>query len=80
MKVSVVITCWNGKDLLEKNLPKVLKAKEYKNNKIEEILIVDDASTDDSVAFLSENYSQIRVVKHKVNLGYAAVCLSLIHI
>lgn len=74
MKVSVVITCWNGQNLLEKNLSKVLMAKEHANNKIEEILVVDDASTDGSVAFLSKDYPQIRVVEHKINLGYAAVC------
>lgn len=74
MSVSIVITCWNGKKLLEKNLPAVVKASENTKNKISEIIVVDDGSTDDSVAFLHKNYSQIKMVKHKINLGYAAVC------
>lgn len=72
MKVSIVIPNWNGKKLLEKNLNSVLKAKNYKKNNILEIIIVDDASTDDSVDFLEKNYSKdIRLIKHAKNRGFA---------
>lgn len=52
MDVSVVITCWNGKQLLEKNLPSVLEAANNPENRIKEIIVVDDGSTDDSVEYL----------------------------
>lgn len=54
MDVSVIITCWNGKDLLSKNLPLVVEAARNKENRISEIIIVDDGSTDDSVEYLKK--------------------------
>ncbi|PIP53379.1 glycosyl transferase, partial [Candidatus Beckwithbacteria bacterium CG23_combo_of_CG06-09_8_20_14_all_34_8] len=45
MKISIVIPNYNGQKLLEENLPEVLKA----INKEDEIIVVDDASTDGSV-------------------------------
>lgn len=74
MEVSVVITCWNGKLLLEKNLPSVLKAAKNPKNKIKEIIVVDDASADDSVEFLKNNFPEVKTIVHKVNQGYGAVC------
>jgi GT2 family glycosyltransferase len=74
MDVSVVITCWNGRKLLEKNLPLVLKASANSKNKIKEIIVVDDASSDDSVFFLKEKFPEVKVVKHQKNQGYSAVC------
>lgn len=75
MEVSVVITCWNGKKLLEKNLPSVIKAKNNPGNHIVEIIVVDDGSTDDSVAFLKNNYSkEIHLVEQEKNFGYAITC------
>lgn len=80
-----MIACWNGKELLEKNLPSVIKASENPRNKIEEILIVDDGSTDGSMNYLQTAYSRqltatksgellIRIIRHKKNLGYSATC------
>lgn len=74
MNVSIVITCWNGKQLLEKNLPQVISAWENPKNQIDEVLVVDDASTDDSVSYLEKNFPQVRIVKQERNLGYAATC------
>jgi len=79
MSVSVVITCWNGMSLLEKNFPTVLVAARNPKNKISEIIIVDDDSADNSVEYIRQLIKQnpeisIRLVKHPKNLGYAAVC------
>lgn len=74
MDVSVVVTCWNGKELLEKNLPYLIKASKNSDNRIREIIVVDDASTDDSVEFVRQH--AIKVIEHKNNLGYSAVCNS----
>lgn len=76
IKLSVVIPNWNGKRLLEKNLPAVSKACQEWAETDWEIIVLDDASTDDSLAFLKENYPQLKVVVHKKNQRFAAVCNS----
>ncbi|MCL5091054.1 MAG: glycosyltransferase [Patescibacteria group bacterium] len=74
MDVSIIITCWNGKKLLEKNLPAVIKAAKNPRNRIKEILVVDDASLDDSVKFLEENFPETKVIRQPKNFGYAVTC------
>jgi GT2 family glycosyltransferase len=73
MKISVVIPNFNGKDLLEKNLPKIYEElKNYQNGNFE-IIVVDDASTDDSVSYLkglSKDYNSKILVNEK-NLGFS---------
>ena len=71
-KVSVVIPNYNGKKLLGKNLPEVLKAKQNSKNQIIEIIVVDDASFDGSVGFLKKTFPQIRLIKHKKNRGFSS--------
>lgn len=72
MKVSIVIPNYNGRQLLGSNLPLVYEAKEKKENNIKEIIIVDDASTDESVSFIKNNFPDIRLVKHTQNRGFPA--------
>lgn len=79
MNVSVVITCWNGRKLLEKNLPSVLKAASNKDNNIKEIIVVDDGSTDDSVNYIQGlgfrvQGLEIKLIVHDKNYGYAKTC------
>lgn len=71
MKVSVVIPNFNGRKLLEKNLPSVLGAFKNKVNNIIEIIVVDDGSTDDSISFLKKNYTDIKLIKHTKNRGFS---------
>lgn len=66
-KVAVIIPNWRGRKLLERNLPAVVSASEEA-----EIIVVDDASPDESNDFLKKNYPQIKLVKHKQNRGFAA--------
>ena len=66
-KVSIVIINYNGRKYLEQFLPSVL-AETYSNM---EIIVADNASTDDSVAFLRSVYSGIRIIELKRNHGYA---------
>lgn len=70
--VSVVIPNLNGEKLLEKNLPKLIAAKDYAPNGIMEIIIIDDGSWDGSVNFLKKNYPDIRLFKHTANRGFSA--------
>lgn len=71
-KVSIVIPNYNGRALLEKNLPKVFEAKDYLKNSIIEVIIVDDASFDESVSLIKKNFPQIRLIKHKKNRGFSS--------
>ena len=71
-KVSVVMPNLNGKELLEKNLPKLIAAKNYTPNSILEIIIVDDGSWDDSVALIKDKFPSVRLIRHKINRGFSA--------
>lgn len=67
MKVAVVILNYNGKKMLEKFLPSVVKCTpEYA-----EVVVADNASTDDSLSFLAQNYPYIRTVVLDKNYGFA---------
>lgn len=74
MIISLIISNFNGKDLLEKNLTFVLSAvNEYKDGEVE-IMIVDDCSTDESVKFIEINYPQIKLIVKDKNTGFADSC------
>ena len=66
--VSVVIPNWNGRDLLEKNLPSIFVA--FGANSKHELIVVDNASTDGSVAFLREAFPDVTVLALDQNLGF----------
>lgn len=67
MKVAVVILNWNGRKFLEKFLPSVVA----NNNSYSEIIVADNNSTDDSIAFLKQFYPQIKVIINSENGGFA---------
>jgi len=69
--VSIVIPNYNGQRLLAKNLPKVISTIGEA-----EIIVVDDASKDQSVDFVKRNFPQVKVVRHDVNKRFAAACNS----
>lgn len=60
----IIIVNYNGKELLEKSLPSVVKYTDA------DICVVDNNSTDDSLSFLKNNYPNINVVESEENLGY----------
>ena len=66
-KVAVVILNWNGRYFLEKFLPSVFNSS-YSHV---DFVVGDNASTDDSVSFVRENYPAIRIIQNEVNLGFA---------
>lgn len=66
MKVAIVILNWNGQSLLEKFLPSVLQ---YSGDAT--IYVADNASTDDSVSYVTDNYAEITIIQNSVNGGYA---------
>ncbi|MFH1970802.1 MAG: glycosyltransferase [Patescibacteria group bacterium] len=69
--VSIIIPNFNGEDLIAKNLPKVLEAKNFKENRIIEIIIIDDASFDNSVKIIKKDFPQVKLIKHSKNRGFS---------
>lgn len=66
MKVAVVILNWNGRELLEKFLPSVVAYSKEAN-----IYVADNASSDTSIAFVSEHFPSVEIIHNKENGGYA---------
>ncbi len=66
-KVAVVILNWNGKNWLEKFLPSV---EEHTSHEDYEIIVADNGSTDDSIAFLKERHPKISIIALDKNYGF----------
>jgi len=71
--ISIIIPSWDGKDLLEKYLPSVIRAANFYKGETE-IIVVDDGSTDGSIQFLKANYPLIKLIFLKDNQGFAKAC------
>lgn len=66
MNLAIVILNWNGKNWLEKFLPNVIQYSETT-----EIYVIDNASTDDSVSFLKQDFPSVKIIQNKENFGFA---------
>jgi GT2 family glycosyltransferase len=66
-KISVVIPNWNGKKYLETCLNS-LKSQTLDNY---EVIIVDNGSEDDSVSYIKNNFSFVKVIGLEKNEGFA---------
>ena len=67
--ISIIVTNWNSVKLLQKYFPQVIKTAEL----AQEIIFADDASTDDSVEYISNLKKinpKIRIISQKTNLGF----------
>ena len=65
--VAIVILNWNGKHYLQQFLPSVL-ATSYSNLRI---VVADNGSADDSIAFLKQSFPQVEVIILTKNFGFA---------
>lgn len=75
MKLSFIIPNYNGSQLLKKNLPAVFKAAVFYHDKTGndfEIIIPDDASSDDSPEVISGLPFPVRFMQHTKNVGFAS--------
>jgi GT2 family glycosyltransferase len=61
MLVHVLVLNYSGRHLLEQCLPSVVHAAESSRHRCE-VVVIDNASTDDSVAWLARQFPQVRVV------------------
>ena len=66
--VAIVILNWNGEKLLSQYLPSVI---EHSQDEGVEIIVADNHSDDGSVAFLKQNFPQIRILQLDQNYGFA---------
>ena len=65
--VSIIIICWNNKKFLRDCIASIY-SQSYSNY---EIILTDNASSDDSVEFTQKNYPTVRIIKNRINLGFA---------
>ena len=66
-KTAIVILNWNGSKMMQQYLPNVIE-----NSKDEaEVIIADNASTDDSMQMLSREFLQLRTIVLDKNYGFA---------
>ncbi|RST28260.1 glycosyltransferase family 2 protein [Chryseobacterium lacus] len=66
-RLAIAILNWNGKKWLEKFLPSVVQ-----HSPEADIYIIDNASEDDSVTFVENNFPSVRVIQNSKNEGFAA--------
>ena len=66
MKIAVVLLNWNGQKLLEQFLPALVQYSPEAT-----LYLADNASTDDSVAFVKASFPTIQIIENNSNLGFA---------
>ncbi len=66
--MAVVILNWNGAQLLQRFLPSVLA---HTPSSLADVVVVDNGSTDGSLALLSDQFPSVKQLVFDCNLGYA---------
>jgi len=69
LDLSIVIVNWNTRELLKNCLESVVRTV---HDLTYEIIVVDNASTDGSVAMLGELFPQVRIIPNNENRGFGA--------
>ncbi len=73
--VSIIIVNYNGRHHLEKCLPSVFATR----NVNFEVVVVDNGSKDDSVAWVSKHWPQVRLISEQQNHGFGRANLIGVH-
>jgi GT2 family glycosyltransferase len=73
MQLSIIIVNYNVKHFLEQCLFSVLKAAQSLPGGVE-ITVIDNNSTDNSIAYLQPKFPTVRFVANHENLGFAKAC------
>ena len=66
--VAVIILNWNGEALLQEFLPKVIATT---NEKLADIIVADNGSTDNSVKLIESEFPNVKLLKFTENHGFA---------
>ena len=67
IQVSIIIPNFNGKQFLTDCLNSITK----QNFSLYEVIIIDNASTDESVEYIKDNYAEFTLIQNRENLGFA---------
>ncbi|MDD5644402.1 MAG: glycosyltransferase family 2 protein [bacterium] len=68
IKLSIIIVNWNTEKILKKCLSLILK----NTGKIPcEIIVIDNASGDNSISMLKENFPGVKIIRNRENLGFS---------
>lgn len=70
MRISIVIPNWNG----ARHLPVCLQALRTQTLPPHEVLLVDNASADESLALIARDFPEVRVIALSSNLRFAGAC------
>lgn len=68
MKLSVIVLCWNDRKVIADCLRSIEEQTQLKDM---EVIVSDNGSTDDSVAFIHDSFPHVRVIENRENLGFA---------
>lgn len=68
-RVRAVVVTWNGADLLRESLPSLLD-QDLADGELD-VVVVDNGSSDGTLAMLAAEFPTVRVVASQVNLGFA---------
>lgn len=75
-KVAIVLLSYNSKPLVEQFLPKIIAT--TPNTGEYEVVVVDNASTDNTYEFVAQNFPQVRLIQLAINKGFTnGYCASL---
>ncbi|MDZ4752257.1 MAG: glycosyltransferase family 2 protein [Flavobacteriales bacterium] len=66
-QTAVVILNWNGRKYLEKFLPLVVEH----SRELADVVVIDNASKDDSISFISAHFPEVLIIKLEKNHGFA---------
>lgn len=66
--VSIILVNWNG----AKWLPKCLKSLTHQTYSKTEVILVDNASTDNSLEYVSKTFPEVKIYRNKKNVGFSA--------
>lgn len=65
-KIAIVILNWNGAKLLKEFLPSVVNYSQEGT-----VYVIDNASTDESLLVLKEDFPSVQIIQNKENFGFA---------
>lgn len=66
-RVVILVLNWNGKEVLKNCLKSLLKLTDYRNFKV---VVIDNASTDNSVEMVRHEFKSVDLLENKENLGF----------
>ncbi len=66
MTLAIVILNWNGRGMMQRFLPGIIK-----HSTGAQVIVADNASTDDSVAWLKTNHPDVGIIQLDKNYGFA---------